>query len=199
MLQKYIMTTENTTIPAYAPIIVRLFQNVIYDEDRKTWQELISYQQQIRAYFATIGVELHLNETDGFAFLSQPDEMEGQTVPRLVRRMPLSYEITLLLVILREALEEFDVQNTESRTLFITNKDLKERIELFFEDKADKVKLLERFDTYINGVVNLGFLKEKAVKGYEEDVKTYEVRRIIKAKINNEKLEEIRSKLKGDK
>ena len=194
------MTTETTTtIPAYAPIIVRLFQNVIYDEDRKTWQELISYQQQIRAYFATIGVELHLNETDGFAFLSQPDEMEGQTVPRLVRRMPLSYEITLLLVILREALEEFDVQNTESRTLFITNKDLKERIELFFEDKADKVKLLERFDTYINGVVNLGFLKEKSVKGYEEDVKTYEVRRIIKAKINNEKLEEIRSKLKGDK
>jgi len=192
------METENkNTIPVYAPIIVRLFQNVIYDEDRKAWQELVTYQQQIRAYFATIGVALHLNETDGFAFLSQPDEMEGQKVPRLVRRMPLSYEITLLLVVIREALEEFDVQNTESRTLFITNKDLKERIELFFEDKADKVKLLERFDTYINGAVNLGFLKERQIKGYEEDVKTFEVRRIIKAKINNEKLEEIKGKLQG--
>jgi len=194
------MSPETTsTIPVYAPVIVRLFQNVIYDEDRKTWQELVTYQQQIRSYFATIGVELHLNETDGFAFLSQPDEVEGQKTPRLVRRMPLSYEITLLLVILREALEEFDVQNTESRTLFITNKDLKERIELFFADKADKVKLLDRFDTYINGVVNLGFLKEREVKGYEEDVKTYEVRRIIKAKINNEKLEQIKEKLSGKK
>ena len=194
------MSPETTnTIPVYAPVIVRLFQNVIYDEDRKIWQELVTYQQQIRSYFATIGVELHLNETDGFAFLSQPDEVEGQKVPRLVRRMPLSYEITLLLVILREALEEFDVQNTESRTLFITNKDLKERIELFFADKADKVKLLDRFDTYINGVVNLGFLKEREVKGYEEDVKTFEVRRIIKAKINNEKLEEIKEKLSGKK
>lgn len=186
-----------STIPPYAPIIVRLFQTVIYDEDRKTWQNLITYQRPIRDYFATIGVELHLNEQDGFAFISQPDEMEGQKVPRLVRRIPLSYDVSLLLVILREVLEEFDVQNTDSRTLFITNKELKERIELFFEDKSDKVKLLEKFDVFINAVVNLGFLKEREVKGYEENVKTYEVRRIIKAKINNEKLEEIKAKLQG--
>ena len=136
-----------------------------------------------------------LNEQDGFAFISQPDEMEGQKVPRLASRMPLSYEVSLLLVVIREALEEFDVQNTDSRTLFITNKDLKERIELFFEDKSDKVKLLERFEVYINAVVKLGFLKERAVKGYEEHVKNFEVRRIIKAKINNEKLEEIADKI----
>ncbi len=188
---------KTTRMPPYAHLIVKLFQNAIYDEDRKAWQDLITYQRPIRAYFATIGVVLMLNEQDGFAFLSQPNEMEGQKVPRLVSRMPLSYEISLLLVIIREALEEFDVQNTDSRTLFITNKDLKERIELFFEDKADKVKLLESFDKYIRAVEKLGFLKERAVKGYEEDVKNYEVRRIIKAKINNEKLEEIKAKLKG--
>ena len=188
---------KTTTIPPYAHLIVKLFQNVIYDEDRKAWQDLITYQRPIRAYFATIGVALMLNEQDGFAFISQPDEMEGQKVPRLASRMPLSYEVSLLLVVIREALEEFDVQNTDSRTLFITNKDLKERIELFFEDKADKVKLLDRFEVYINSVVKLGFLKERAVKGYEENVKTFEVRRIIKAKINNEKLEEIKAKLKG--
>lgn len=187
---------KTQTIPTYAPIIVKLFQNVIYDEDRKTWQELLSFQHQIRNYFAVIGIELHLNEQDGYAFLSQPEEMEGQKVPRLARRMPLSYEVTLLLVILREAIEEFDVQNTENRKLFITNEELKERIEVFFEDKADKVKLLDRFDTYINSVANLGFIKETNVRRYDEHVKTYEVRRIIKAKINNEKLEEIKAKLR---
>ncbi|MFK7932763.1 MAG: DUF4194 domain-containing protein [Saprospiraceae bacterium] len=188
-----------TTIPAYAPIIVKLFQSVIYDEDRRVWQELLSFQHQIRSYFATIGIELHLNEQDGFAYLSQPDEMEGSKVPRLMRRMPLTYEVTLLLVILREAIEEFDVQNTDNRKLFITNVELKERIELFFADKADKVKLLDRFDTYINSVVNLGFLKEAQVRAHDEKTKTYEVMRIVKAKINNEKLEEIRAKLKGEK
>ena len=187
---------ENTqAIPAYAPIIVKLFQNVIYDDDRKTWQELLSFQQQIRNYFAVIGIELHLNEQDGFAFLSQPDEVEGQKVPRLARRMPLSYEVTLLLVVLREAIEEFDVANTDNRKLFITNEELKDRIELFFEDKADKVKLFDRFDSYINSVENLGFIKETDVRRFDESVKTYEVRRIIKAKINNEKLEEIKAKL----
>jgi hypothetical protein len=188
---------KTTSIPPYAPLIVKLFHSVIYDEDRKVWQNLITYQRPIREYFATIGVELLLNEQDGFAFISQPDEMEGQKVPRLASRLPLSYEVSLLLVVIREALEEFDVQNTDARHLFVTNKELKERIELFFEDKADKVKLLERFDVYINAVVKLGFLKERSVKGYEENVKTYEVRRIIKAKINNEKLEEIKQKLAG--
>jgi len=116
-------------------------------------------------------------------------------VPRLIRRMPLTYEVTLLLVILREAIEEFDMQNTDSRKLFITNNELKDRIELFFEDKVDKIKLLDRFDTYINNVVDLGFLKEAQVRGFDDKLKTYEVRRIIKAKINSEKLEEIKNKL----
>jgi hypothetical protein len=188
---------EENKMPSYAPIIVKLFQTVIYDDDRKTWQELLSFQHQIRNYFATIGVQLHLNDQDGFAFLSQPDEYEGEKVPRLVRRMPLSYEVTLLLVVLREAIEEFDVQNTDNRKLFITNEDLKERIELFFEDKADKVKLLSRFDTYINSVESLGFIKQADVRTFDESIKTYEVKRIIKAKINNEKLEEIKAKMSG--
>ena len=52
---------ENTAkIPPYAHLIVKLFQNVIYDEDRKAWQDLITYQRPIREYFATIGVVLML-------------------------------------------------------------------------------------------------------------------------------------------
>lgn len=187
----------SNTVQAYSPLIVKLLQGIIYEDDRKSWQELLSYQSQIRDYFGVIGIELHLNEQDGFAYISQPDEYEGSKVPRLMRRIPLSYEITLLLVILREALEEFDVQNTDNRKLFLTNHDLKERIEVFFDDRTDRVKLLERFDTYINGVENLGFLKEVQVKASDDQTKTYEVMRIIKAKINNSKLEEILETLKG--
>lgn len=194
------IATDQKNIPHYAPVLVRLFQGVVYDEDKKVWNDLVAFQHQVRKYFAMIGVNLHLNEQEGFAYLSQPEEIEGESVkvPRLTRRMPLTYEVTLLLVILREALEEFDMQNTDSRKLFITNNELKDRIELFFEDKVDKVKLLDRFDTYINNVVELGFLKEVQVRGFDDKLKTYEVRRIIKAKINSEKLEEIKTKLNGN-
>lgn len=188
---------SNDAIPPYSIVIVRLLQSVIYDEDRKLWGLLITYQHQIRQYFAVIGVELHLNEQEGFAFLSQPDEIdtEENEAARLVRRRPLTYEVTLLCVILREALEEFDVRNTESRKLFVTNQDLKERIELFFKDKADKIRLLQRFDTYISTVVGLGFLKEVNVRGFDDALKTYEVKRVIKAKVSNEILEQIREKM----
>lgn len=192
---------SNDSIPPYSIVIVRLLQSVIYDEDRKLWNLLITYQHQIRQHFAVIGVELHLNEQEGFAFLSQPDEIdtEPNQAARLVRRMPLSYEVTLLCVILREALEEFDVRNTESRKLFVTNQDLKERIELFFKDKADKIRLLQRFDSYINTVANLGFLKEVKVRGFDDELKTYEVMRVIKAKVNNDILEQIREKMQSEK
>ncbi len=194
------MQLEDTSkVPIYAPLIVRLLQGVLYEEDRKTWEKLLSFQHQIRNYFAMIAIELHLNEQEGFAFLSQPDEFDGHPspVPRLVRRMPLSYEVSLLLVLLREALEEFDMQNTDSRLLFVTDESLKERIEVFFEDKNDRVKLLDRFDSYINSAMNLGFLREVEVRSHTNENRTFEVRRIVKAKVTNEKLEEIRALIKG--
>jgi hypothetical protein len=43
-------------------------------------------------------------------FSSQTEQEEGIKLPRLIRRKALSYEVTLLLVLLLEALEEFDVK-----------------------------------------------------------------------------------------
>jgi hypothetical protein len=183
-------------IPKYAPLLIKLLQSIVYDDEKAIWNDILAFQHQIRNYFAVMGLELILNEQEGFAYLSQPDAVDGGVVmPRLVRRMPISYEVTLLCVVLREALEEFDIKNTDSRKLFLTNKDIKDRIELFFGDRSDKVKLLERLDSYINTAVTLGFLKEMDIRSHDLQNKTYEVRRVLKSKINNEKLEEIRAKM----
>jgi Domain of unknown function (DUF4194) len=184
-------------IPKYAPLLIKLLQSIVYDDDKTTWNDILAFQQQIRSYFTTMGIELILNEQEGFAYLSQPDFVEGEAVnvPRLVRRMPISYEVTLLCVVLREALEEFDVKNTDARKLFMTSKDIKDRIELFFGDKSDRFKLLEKLDNYINTAANLGFLKEIDIRSHDAHNKTYEVRRVLKSKMNNDKLEEIRAKM----
>lgn len=190
---------ENETAGAlvpYAGVIIRLLQGTVFDEDRKTWQALILFQSQVRAYFKEIGVDLHLDEGDGFAYLTQPDTAGGDTdLPRLVRRMPLSYEVTLLLVLLRECLEEFDVKATDSARCFITRGEILEKIELLFKDRADKVKLTARFDSYINQAVQLGFLREIRAETIGEDDRSYEIRRVIRAKLNNETLEEIKTGL----
>jgi hypothetical protein len=186
-------------IPKYAPLLIKLLQSIVYDDDKTNWNDILAFQQQIRNYFAMMGIELILNEQEGFAYLSQPETIEGENsqVPRLVKRIPISYEVTLLCVVLREALEEFDVKNTDARKLFLTNKDIKDRIELFFRERTDKVKLLERLDSYINTTVSLGFLKEIDIRSHDSQSKTYEVRRVLKSKINNEKLEEIRTKMQS--
>ncbi|MDY0092932.1 MAG: DUF4194 domain-containing protein [Candidatus Vecturithrix sp.] len=184
---------ENKTVE-YAHVIIKLLQDVLYDEEKTTWSDLLTYQIPVRDYFAKIGLELHLDEREGFAFLKQPEE-EDVKLPRLVRRTPLSYEVTLLCVLLREMLEEFDVNDIESRKCFVSAKELQEKIEIFFKESPNKVRLLERSDKTIQSAVRLGFLKETEQESGKNGDTRYEVRRIIKAKITHEKLEEIKQKL----
>jgi hypothetical protein len=190
---------HSKTVPC-ASVIIKLLQGTLFDEDTKSWNDLMIYQKQIRDYFGQIGIALHLDERDGFAFLTQTDaDEETVRIPRLVRRMPLSYEVTLLLVVLRESLEEFDMRTSDASKCFITRQEIMEKIELLFKEKTDKVKLLSRFDTYIRQVTDFGFLKPVELPESEENEEMrYEIRRVIKAKLNNEKLEEIRKTLQNN-
>ncbi len=189
-------TTQNKVAP-YGSVLIKLLRGPVYDEDVKAWNDLLVYQERIREYFDQIGVELHLDEGDGYAYLTQPDTGGEETwMPRLTVRAHLTYEVSLLLVILRECLEEFDVKTTDISRCFITHGEIMEKIELLFKEKANKVKLLSKFDACINHVISLGFLKEAASDDAEPENRRFEIRRIIRARINNEKLEEIKEKLK---
>jgi hypothetical protein len=181
----------------FAAVVIRLLRGALFDDETRIWNELILYQQPVRDYLVQIGIGLHLDEGNGFAFLTQPEPVEGDMrLPRLVRRMPLTYEVTLLLVVLREYLEEFDVQNTDSSRCFVSHEDLLERVEMLFKVRSDQVKLVTRLDSYVQQAISLGFLKEVRTRSFGgESARIYEVRRIIKAKLDNQKLEDIKEKL----
>lgn len=188
-------STQGKPAP-YGAVLIKLLRGPLYDEDIKAWNDLLVYQERIRGYFSMIGLELLLDEADGFAYLTQPEPGgEEARMPRLTRRASLTYEVTLLLVILRECLEEFDVKTTDISRCFITHGEIMEKIELLFKEKANRVKLLSKFDACINHVINLGFLKEAEADDAEPENRRFEIRRIIRARINNEKLEEIREKI----
>jgi hypothetical protein len=189
------MENRNITYEPYAHVIVKLLNGVVYDENEKLWNDLLLYQIDITQFFEKIAIELIVDKKDGYAYLKQIEIDEDNNTIGLVRRIPLKYETSLICVFLREMLDEFEINNVDQKNLYITHKQLKDNIELFFKEKANKVKLLTKFDNYIDAIVELGFLKKIGNNDLSKDDTRYEVRRIIKAKITNDVLEEFKKKL----
>lgn len=194
----------NNSIPlsSYALVAIQLLKGPVYTEDTKVWYELQAYKTELLEYFGKIGLVLAITEEDGFARLVQPggasdeeyDNDDG--LPRLMRKVTLNYDTSLLCVIIREMLEESDVRSEASK-LFITQKDIKERIELFYKNQTNMSKLWKELSKPINALVRIGILKQVREDSVNEDLNQYEVKRIIRALIDNEKLEEISSKMRG--
>src|SRR5579884_1370112 len=98
------MISDN--IVPYAGVILKLLQQPLYSDDSVYWNQLLTHYTAIEAYFAQIGLQILLFEDEGFAYLTQPDLLDDTgepiSLPRLTKRMPLSYHATILGVIMRE-------------------------------------------------------------------------------------------------
>lgn len=180
----------------FAAVIIKLLQGPVYADDKNIWRELMGWQSAIQEYFGKIGIDLVINEQDGFARVLQPeaDEHDENPLPRLMKKQTLNYEATLLAVILREGLEEFDIKS-DGNKFYLTQKEIKERIELFYKEQTNKSKLWKDLSKPITSLINIGILKLNREDVANKDNNKYEVKRIIKAFISNEKLEEIKNKL----
>lgn len=180
----------------FAAVIIKLLQGPVYADDKNIWRELMGWQSAIQEYFGKIGIDLVINEQDGFARVLQPeaDEHDDNPLPRLMKKQTLNYEATLLTVILREGLEEFDIKS-DGNKFYLTQKEIKERIELFYKEQTNKSKLWKDLSKPITSLLNIGILKLNREDIANKDNNKYEVKRIIKAFISNEKLEEIKNKL----
>lgn len=187
---------SNTDRAIYAHVIIKLLQGPVYTDDKAAWRDLQTWSTAIKDYFNRIGIELIISETEGFARIVQPEteEHDENPLPRLMRKQSMNYETTLLCVILREMLEEFDILS-EGTKLFLTQKEIKERIELFYKEQANKSKLWKDLSRPINSLTSIGILKLTREDSANKDNNQYEVKRIIKALVGNDKLEEIKNKL----
>jgi len=191
------MNPADTSAAPFASVIIRLLQGVVYEDDTTQWKNLITYQDAVSDYFARIGIELIIHSADGFALIRQPERSDdsGEHLPRLIKKSPLTYRQTILCVILRESLEEFDAKPSESASHYVSSREIKDKLELFFKGHTNRVKLLEGFDETIQSLIKLDVLKLRKEDPLNPDETVYEVRRAIKALMNNERLGEIKQKL----
>lgn len=183
---------ETNAMNPYAPAIIKLLQGVIYNDDKELWDNLIKYHVPIKEYFKVIGIDVLIYETEGFAFLKQKQFDEGQEInlPNLIEKRQLSYPVTLLCVLLVEKLIEFDAMEGDSTRLIVDKDEIKEMLRIFLSEKTNEAKLIDNIDENINKLVKYGFLR----KLNDTEIK-YEVKRILKAKIPAETLQEVKNKL----
>ena len=182
----------DTILTPYGRTVVRLLKNPVDHTDEKSWEDILNYQTEIQKYVSQIGLELIVKRDEGFAYLKQVESEDGKTVG-LIPRQQLGFEVSVILIILRQMLEEFDSNMDElyATERFVTADELKERIELFLPERFNRVKLLNEIDMYINRIVGFGYLKE--IK--RDNVSTYQIHRIIKEKVTLDKLQEFKNKL----
>lgn len=186
------MTGHPRVIP-YARAVARLLQGVVYSDDLY-WKDILQYQVNITEYLEKIGIELVVDQPEGFAYIQQmPLDEDGNTVG-LVRRTPMTYEASLICIFLREKLDDFDIGDHLNNRCLVSHQQLKEDIELFFKEKASFKKFIREIDKHIHRVVEYGFLK-MFKPGEKNEENLYEIKRIIKAKISSDHIEDFKRKM----
>jgi Domain of unknown function (DUF4194) len=182
------------TEPDLPTAVIQLMKGAVYrDTHDRAWNHLLQLQPQVRDYVEVLGLQVVIDEAEGYAFLRQrpadeADEGEGQ-LPRLVPRRPLSFHVSLLLALLRKKLAEFDAQGGDTR-LMLTRAQIAEMFRVFLPATSNEARLFDRIDEHINKVEQLGFLRQ--AKSGEQ---VYEVRRILKAFVDGQWLADFDAKL----
>lgn len=185
------MSSLEKHITPYSKAIVRLLKSIV-ERNSKVWDDVINYQTEIQDYISKIGLELIVKKDEGFAFIKQLEDSEGNTLG-LVQRRQIGFETSIVLIVLRQSLEEFDSNPTQLATeKFITSTEIKDELELFLPEKYDRVRFIKELDRYINAAVELGYLKEISKKDNETK---YQIHRIIKEKITLDVLQDFKNKL----
>ena len=177
---------------AIASAIIRLMQGVVYREsDEDTWLTLERSGAGVRDHFATIGVDVVVDDAEGYAHLRSRPEVDGEeALPRLVRRRALTYNVSLLLVLLRKRLVEFEQASGEGR-LILTTEQIVEMLRLFQADSTNDARVVDQAEATIKKTAELGFLRQ--LRGQSDH---WEVRRILKAYVDAQTLSDFAAKLR---
>jgi len=170
--------TEEEHQPSLPPIIIQLLKGILFrNQHPLLWHDLLALQSQVLDYVKVIGLDLEVDENEGYAWLTQiiPDENDKDALPRLIARRPLSYPISLLCVLLRKKMAEADNSGAEIRVI-VSREELNSAMLVFMPEKSNEAQTSASINATINKVIELGFLRK-----LKNDNENLEVQRIISA------------------
>ena len=190
----------NTTEADLSLAVIPLMKGVVYrDTNERSWQQIAQLQPQVRDYVEVLGLQVVIDEAEGYAYLRQrpADGEDTDQVPRLIPRRSLSFHVSLLLALLRKKLAEFDAQGGDTK-LMLTRAQIAEMLRVFVPATSNEARLIDKIDEHINKAVELGFLRPVGGKSATAAIgadQAFEVRRILKAFIDGQWLADFSEKL----
>lgn len=173
--------------------IVSLLKGIFYKDDHENaFFELCGNSYGvIKEYFEVIGLDVIVDENEGFAYLKNLEFEEDEVLlPKLIQKRELGYKVSLLSVFLRKRLIDFEMKSDDLKAV-VSKSDLIEQMQLFSKGRFDEIKQVGEIESAIKKVEEMGFLQK--LKGNEE---RYEIKRAIKAFINPEWLNEFDARLR---
>ena len=188
------MIEETPKPPQLSPIIIHLLKGILFRQQQPVlWNNLLSLQSQVLDYVKIIGLELEINETEGYAWLKQvtlSEEEKKNPPPRLINRRPLSYHMSLLCVLLRRKIVEADSSGEETRVI-VSREELINLMVIYMPEKTNETQTSATINAVINKVADLGFLRK-----LKNDTENLEIQRIISALVDADWVADLNEKLK---
>lgn len=181
------MSAQQRILP-YTSVFIKLLKGPVEYVEKSTWEKLIQYKVELTSFILQLGLALVLDEQDGYAYIKHYPFEEDENPVSWIQRRALTYEESVMLVLLREMMAEFEVGEATNRELIKKRREIKEYAELFFKENASRVKFLKEIDRLIDKAEENGFL-DKAETSELADEQKFRIKKIIKAKVSSEELD----------
>lgn len=179
----------------YTPVFVKLLKGPVEYLDKTNWERMLQYRTELSGFVQRLGLMLVIDEQDGYAYLRHTftDDEETADVSWMQRRA-YTYDESIMLILLREMMSEFELGESASRELIKKRRELKEYAELFFKENPSRIKFLKEIDRLIDKSEENGFLQ--LTEDHEvADEQRFRIRKIIKAKVDSEILDQFYQQL----
>ncbi len=186
----------------WSDLCVRLLQGPLFEDDNKEiFEALRLWNKEVNSYFNIIGLKLFYSDEIDYAYLQQIEDEDGNVIDnlnRLLKRHPLTYEVSLILVILREELDKFELENINTENLILKESEIADLVAPFYQNSIDKVKYNDMIATNLNYISNMNLIKRintSADNIQLSNDREYIIRNIIRAKVDANFLKEFKEQL----
>ncbi len=187
----------------WGEVCIKLLQGPLFKDDNiLIFEKLDLWAKQINEYFNIIGVQLNYSKDKDYAFLQENEDEEGNVInnlSRLLIKHPLTYETSLVLIVLREELDKFEIDDSSSEQFILKESEIAQMVEPYYRDTSDKVKFNDLISTQLNTIASMGLIKKlntssSATKNLTND-RIFLIRNIIRAKVDSQFLREFKQRL----
>lgn len=173
----------------FSRCLISLMRGVVEQEAQPIlWNSILENQARIMEYVEKIGLRLYMDKGIGYAYLRQ---VENDNLPKLVNKHQLSYGLSMLLVLLRKSLGDYDAASGDS-FLIIRKSDILLRLKGFFPQITNETKYVQEITRYVKRAVEMGFLvpmkgeqisasTEEGNKGAAPNDELYQVKELIRS------------------